>query len=277
MSEHTTNPRIIIDASYIRQKSSGAAYRAMCEQGGRIVLTDTLLWELYSTKDTNQWRASMNKLKAGVNAIEVWEHVSPIYKVELEENRPYDNPLHSARTIHWRKVIANDLLRHPDKALIDNERRKRESNKIVKLFQDLAHNFSLPKELRKEIRGQAGHKEKVVQKCYFAINDPYNIRSIVDAIKKIMKKDGLDVLLNPEDVDDTWAIWHFSKSLLVVLCDSLRQGEDTFQKIPEKFKNRLINTKHDLDYLTMLAFADALASCETMYWFKVNENFRRLN
>ena len=38
------NPRIIIDASYIRgMKKDGAPLHTICEQGGRIVLTDTLV------------------------------------------------------------------------------------------------------------------------------------------------------------------------------------------------------------------------------------------
>ena len=85
MNEHTTNPRIIIDANYIRGTSKdGAPFRAICKQGGRIVPIDTLIYELCSTDDINQWRASMNKLKVGVDAIEVWEHTSPMYKVEYQ-------------------------------------------------------------------------------------------------------------------------------------------------------------------------------------------------
>ena len=70
MNEHTTNPRIIIDASYIRgMKKNGKPFRTMCEHGGRIVLIDTLIYELCSTDDTNQWRASMNKLKADMDRV----------------------------------------------------------------------------------------------------------------------------------------------------------------------------------------------------------------
>ena len=43
-----------------------------------------------------------------------------------------------------------------------------------------------------------------------------------------------------------------------MLCDCQRRD-----KIPEKGLKRLNNLKHDLDYLVSLAFADAIASCET--------------
>ena len=263
MNEHTTNPRIIIDANYIRGTSKdGAPFRAICKQGGRIVLIDTLIYELCSTDDINQWRASMNKLKAGVDAIEVWEHISPMYKVELEENRPYGDPLHCERTRRIREMIANNPQYQPAdmKKLMKSYVEEREGNGIVTLFQKFA-NWQLPAE---EIKGKAGDEEEVVQFCYSVVNNPSAIRlPAICAIKQITKKEGLDVLLNPEDVDDTWTIWHFGKSLLALLCDSQRQGEATFKKISEKFKKRLINTQHDLDYLVSLAFADAIASCET--------------
>lgn len=264
MNEHTTNPRIIIDANYIRGASSdGRPFRAICKQGGHIVLIDTLIYELCSTDDTNQWRASMNKLKAGVDAIEVWEHISPMCRFELKKNRRYRDPLHDEKTRRIQEMIANNPQYQPAdmKKLIKSYVKEREGNGIVTLFQGFA-GWSLPAE---EIRSKPGDDDKVVQFCYNVVNHPDVIRSTaIGAIKQIGKKEGLDVSLNPDDVDDTWTIWHFGKSTLVVLCDSQRQGEDTFQKkISEKFKKRLINTKHDLDYLIALAFADAIASCET--------------
>ena len=96
--------------------------------------------------------------------------------------------------------------------------------------------------------------------CFFAINDPYNIRSAIGIIIAEAKKEGLDVLVTPEDVDDTWVLWHFAKSLLVIFCDSLRQGENALKTIPPGLEKRLKNTGQDLNYLTELAFADALAS-----------------
>lgn len=263
MSEHPTNPRIIIDASYIRSASSdGAPFRAICEQGGRIVLIDTLIYELCSTDDTNQWHTSINTLKAGVDAIEVWEHISPMCRFELKKNRRYGAPLHDEKTRRIQEMIANNPQYQPAdmEKLMKSYVEERESNGIVTLFQDFA-NWQLPSE---EIKGKAGDEEEVVQFCYNVVNHSDVIRSTaIGAIKQIRQKEGLDVSLNPDGVDDTWIIWHFGKSLLALLCDSQRQGGATFKEISEKFKKRLINTQHDLDYLVSLAFADAIASCET--------------
>ncbi len=222
MNEHPTNPRIIIDANYIRgMRKDGAPFRAICKQGGRIVLIDTLIYELCSTDDTNQWRASMNKLKAGVDAIEVWEHVSPMYRFELKKNRRYGDPLHDEKTRRIREMIANNPQYQPAdmKKLVKIYVKEREGHDIVTLFQGFA---SWPLSAQ-EIKNKNGHDEQVVQFCYNVVNHQDVIQSTaIGAIKQIAKKDGLDVLLNPEDVDDTWTIWHFGKSLLALLCDSQR-------------------------------------------------------
>ena len=264
------NPRIIIDASYIRRMSSnGAPFRIMREQGARIVLIDTLPYELCTTDDPNQWPASQNKLKAGVNAIEVWQHVPPMYKFELELNRPYGDPLRRKTTLNWIKGIANNSLQRPDDREVEDFIREREGNDIVELFQ----NFANWQPSVDEIRGKAGDDEEVIKFCYCAVNDPDIIRSMaIGTIRQNMQKDGLDVLLNPDDVDDTWVIWHFGKSYLVLFFESQRRGADALKNVRKKLEDRLKNAIQDLNYLILLAFADGIASCETKremsYWRK---------
>ena len=252
------NPRIIIDASYIRgMKKDGAPLRTMSEQGGRIVITDTLGYELYSTSDHNQWPATKRKLMECRDAIEVWEHVSEMCKVELKENRPYGDPLHIERTKRMRAMLANNPQYNPNVSLP-----QRESPAIPELFKNFAKLNNEFEEITEKIKGKAPHDKEVVQTCYELVNDPDSIRSIIKVIKSVVNKD-MDVSLNPNDVDKTWAIWHFSKSILTLFCDCLRQGEDAFREIFEKRKKRLNNIIRDLDYLILLAFADAIASRET--------------
>ena len=264
MNKHMANPRILIDASYIRRMNAdGKPFRVMCGQGGRIVLIDTLFYELCSTDDAEKYYpASMRKLRVCPNAIECWTHVPKMWKIELEENRPYGDPLRCEITKDMRRKLANNS----QWPLVDikEEIRKREGSSIVELFQGFANWPQLfSEEIVEEIKSKSGHDEKVVQICYKIVNDTDNIWAVINNIRLIMKKGGLDVLLNPDDVDHTWAIWHFGKSLLVMICDSQRKGEAAFKVISKKTKKTLINTGYDLDYLTSLAFADAIASCET--------------
>ena len=261
------SPRIIIDASYIRGMSKdGAPLRTMSEQGGRIVITDTLSYELI-TSDRNQWPAAKSRLTACQGAIEVWEHVSEMCRVELKENRPYGNPLHRDRTKRLRFELANDLQYEPDDLgeIIDKVRQEREGPNIPELFRNFARlNKEFGEEITAKIKDKAPHDKEVVQTCFSAINDPKSIRSMVDIVRSVMKDD-MDVLLNPKDVNEKWVIWHFSRSLLTVLCDCLRRGENenTFSRLSKRLRKRLNNITHDLDYLALLAFADSIASRET--------------
>ena len=260
-------PRIIIDASYIRgMKKDGAPLRTIREQGGRIVITDTLLFELFSTSNGNQWNASKRKLMECQDAIEVWEHVSKMCRVELEENRPYGNPFHNKRTKRFQKMLAEDPQYEPNyrDEIIKETSQEREGPDIPELFQNFSELSEEPgfKEIGAKIKGKAPHDKEVVQTCYGLINDPSNIRSVIKVISSVVKNDGT-VSLNPQDVNEKWVLWHFSKSLLTVVCDCLRLGKNAFGKLSKGHRKRLINVKHDLDYLVLLAFADAIASCET--------------
>ena len=259
------NPRIIIDASYIHgMQKDGTPLRTIYEQGGRIVISDTLVYERL-TSCPNQWPATKSRLVACRDAIEVWEHVSEMCKVELKKNRPYGDPLHRDRTEGLRSELANDLQYEPDNLgeIIEKARQEREGSNVPELFRNFAKlNKEFKEEITAKIKDKTPHDKEVVQTCYHAINDPKSIRSMIDIIRSVMKND-MDILLNPKDVNEKWIIWHYGKSLLTIFCDCGRRGENAFRKISEKYKKRLYNIKHDLDYLTLLAFADAIASRET--------------
>lgn len=259
------NPRIIIDASYIRgMKKDGAPLCTMNEQGGRIVLTDTLVYELI-TSDHNQWSSAMTRLVECRDAVEVWEHVPVMCKVELKENRPYGDPLHRGRTEWLRAMLARNPQYEPDDwdEIIEKANQEGEGPSIPELFRNFAElNEEFGEEITAKIKGKSPHDKEVVQTCYDAINDPQSIRSMVDIIRSVMKND-MGILLNPKDVNEEWIIWHYGKSLLTIFCDCGRRGEYAFRRISEKYEKRLYNIIHDLDYLTLLAFADAIASRET--------------
>ena len=257
-----SNPRIIIDANYIRKMSSnGAPFRTLYEQGARIVLIDTLVFELCTTDDPNQWPASINKLKAGVNAIEVWQPVPTMFRFELEENRPYRDPWCNKTTATWKIGIANNSLQRPNDKVIEKSIQERENNDMLAHLHDLRGFLSLPKKLKRKIQ-ESPLDQEVVQCCHNAINNPDTIRLALKEIFQMFNNDTWIKLQNPDVINDSWITWHICKSLLAVSCDYRHEGEQTFGK-------KFINAKHDLDYLISLAFADGIASFETkeMYYF----------
>ena len=256
MEKHTANPRIIIDASYIRgMNADGAPLRTICEQGGRIVLIDTLIYELCSTANSAQWPASMRKLRGCQDAIEVWEHVSDMFKFELEQNRPYGDPLRCEITKNMRQKLANNSQWSPPD--IEEERRQRESRDMLNSLKRITGFLSFPEKTEEAIR-KAPHGEEAVQYCYDIVNNPNTIRSILKAVINIFDEAGEPwvKLQNPNKVNETWLTWHFCKSVLAILCDCRHREDRTLWK-------GLVNTKHDINYLVSLAFADAIASCET--------------
>ena len=256
MEEQTKNPRIIIDASYIRRMDKYKAqscFGAMCEQGGRIVIIDTLVRELLFTDDRRQWPASQIKLKTYLESIEVWEHVPIMWGSEIKKSHPYGDPLHCDNTQKIRQILRENTPHMTNNS--DQDQENKESNGIIKLFKGLvgAQEFE---QFAKEIKRESGNKDKLMEFCYNFVNNPCNIRLAIDIILSEAK---IGSSLNPQNANDTWVIWHFGKSLLALLCDTQRKDEGSFN-ISEDLEEHLINTGYDLDYLVSLAFADAIAS-----------------
>ena len=258
MNEQAKNIRIIIDASYIRGMSrDGAPLRTMREQGGRIVLIDTLTYELFSsTDDSRKWSESKVKLAEHRDYIEVWKHVSEMWIFELTKKCPCGDPLDNRTTECLKKMLANDPQWKPSdsKKIIDQAKRNREDSSIIEMLKALKDIELFTREEKVKIRGKQTCDKEVAQFFYDFVNNPANIRLMINII---LQKSGLDPKgLDPNDVDETWAIWHFGKSLLVMYCYSQYQDRN-IHSIP---RESLMNTKHDLDYLMSLAFADAIAS-----------------
>lgn len=208
MNEQAKNPRIIIDASYIRGMSrDGAPLRTMREQGGRIVLIDTLTYELFSsTDDSRKWSESKVKLAEHRDYIEVWKHVSEMWRFELTKKCPCGDPLDDKTTECLKKMLANDPQWKPSdsKKIIDQAKRNREDYRIIETFKDLTDIELFTEKEKEKIRGKQICDKEVVQFFYDFVNDPSRICSII----------------NVNDVDETWAIWHLSKSFLVMYCYS---------------------------------------------------------
>ena len=166
MNKHTTKPRIIIDKSYIQgMPKGGKPFRTMHKQGGRIVLIDTLFFELCSACDAErQCPASMSKLAVCPGAVECWEHVSKMWKVELKKNRPYGDPFRLEMTKNMRQNLVNNWRCPP---IGEEEYRKREDDSILKLFQEFVRYQTFSEEIERELNNRSFRNEEVTQ--FFAI------------------------------------------------------------------------------------------------------------
>ena len=266
MKEQAKNPRIIIDVSYIRgmdECTARSCFGAMCEQGGRIVIIDTSAYELFTTFNCKQWPASQIKLKTVLDSIEAWEHVAVMERSEIECNRPYGDPLNHEKTQDIRQMLKRDNPYIPNNSeeISKKAKQNREYDSIIEIFKGFIDLQLFTEEEKKKIQNKSGDSDEVVQFFYEFVNNPSNIQASIDTISQ---KSDLAVSLDLNAVDDNWVIWHSGKSLLVMYCYSQYQGKNKISK------KKLINTKHDLDYLVSLAFADAIASKEKkeMFYFR---------
>ena len=253
------NPRIIIDASYIRgmdESKAQSCFGTMCERGGRIVIIDTLVYELFITSDIKQWPASQIKLRTCANSIEAWKHVPVVVNSEIKCNCPAHNILDLKKTKTTRQDLKGDKPYIPNDS--ENIKRKviqeREYDDFIDMLKEFADLQLFTDEAKKRIKSSPSDSDEIVQFFYKFINDPLYIR---EAIEIILQKSDIAFSLDPNEVDDAWVTWHFAKSLLVMYCYSQYRGK---KNIHEASRESLMNTKHDLDYLMSLAFADAIAS-----------------
>ena len=184
---------------------------------------------------------------------------------EIECNRPYGNPLNHEKTQDVRQMLRRDkpYIPNDSEEISKKAKQNREYDSIIEVFKGFVDLQLFTEEEKKKIQNKPGDSDEVVQFFYEFVNNPANIQASIDTISQ---KSDLSVSLDLNAVDDNWVIWHSGKSLLVMYCYSQYQGKN----IHKTSKEKLINTKHDLDYLISLAFADAIASKDKreMFYFR---------
>ena len=114
-------------------------------------------------------------------------------KVELKNNRPYGDPLRCEITKNMQQKLANNS--QWPLVDIEDERRKRENNSILKLFQEFVRYQTFSEEIAREINNKSFRDEEVMQFYCNFINNPDNIRSSLKAILQYL-----------DDVGETWII-----------------------------------------------------------------------
>ena len=184
---------------------------------------------------------------------------------EIECNRPYGNPLNHEKTQDVRQMLRRDkpYIPNDSEEISKKAKQNREYDSIIEVFKSFVDLQLFTEEEKKKIQNKPDDSDEVVQFFYEFVNNPANIQASIDTISQ---KSDLTVSLDLNIVDDNWVIWHSGKSLLVMYCYSQYQGKN----IHKTSKEKLINTKHDLDYLISLAFADAIASKDKreMFYFR---------
>ena len=252
LKEHALRT-VILDASFLRAcPADGGWLQKLGAHGHKLVLIDTLAFELFATEDPNQWPASVRKLAPVVDQIECWMHVSEMLQWELQNRQALREPCDGLLTEQFRACVAAGRTELTDPTAVSHTSTQREVDGGAALGFAIDACLSLVGELRQGIAGKP--RSDVEGQCYAFVNDARNIAFVLDA-------GGENAVFADCQVSEEWAAWHHAKWFLAALCEGVRSEQS--DRVILTVTERLLNRKHDGDYLVSLRFADAIASNET--------------
>ena len=250
----TPKKRAIVDASFIRScPENGSAVRALVDQGYHLVLTDYLVYELCSSGDPKRWSDAANKLAPFSDELECWHHSAKMLRTECETKHPVEEIRDDQITNLLRKQLKKDPSYLPADILqlVGYHGQQRERDTPSAAFRSFTALRPMATSLENAISNK-GLKE-CTPGCAAFVQNRQNVDKIIDMVADLPKSN---------IVDDNWMSRHIFQSHLALFCDYLRSGAPDIPSLPEGAKKRWINRFHDLDYLTMLSGADAIASQE---------------
>lgn len=251
-----TTKRVILDASFVRGTASDSRQLlVLADRGYRMVISDTLVWELLTASGANGntvGLAALRKLHPIAEVAEMYEHTGIMIKQELETGRPFGNP---TKTVPGGIAsLLDKILNGPcenRKSIIEETVQSRECNTTDAIFGGLPSCAQWLEGLYEQILNLPIKDSGVAEKCRPVVNCPAFIHSLLNGEPSL------------EAVTPDWMTWHAVKSYLALVCDYVRQGETDFAEIQAKARKKWVNRMHDLDYLILLNWADAIASNET--------------
>lgn len=258
----SANP-VIIDASFMRScPSDGAWLGRLVERGYDLVVSDHLVFELCSGGHPQQWAVAQRKLAPFVNNVHAWHSTGVMLRIESQTRQPFPHPNFEDSTARLR-----DLLRsNPGFLRDDIDARTVEAGQI----RDIAGPEAVYRSMM-ALRPSAEPLSRLIRciqpeaatpHCEAFVQNDNNVRVLFD-----MDKD-----FPPDtEVDSNWLTWHVFRAHLAIFCEYIRQGNDDLFVLSEPALRRWVNRTHDCDYVTLLAYGNALASQERsgeQYWFR---------
>src|ERR1035437_6647898 len=97
------NIKVILDKSFLQaEPRDSRRLKVLAQSGCDFVLTDTLVYELCSGEDPNQWVAAQRKLFPFADRIESWRHVGELLAEEVENQKPTSTPVYEEATRWYR-------------------------------------------------------------------------------------------------------------------------------------------------------------------------------
>ncbi len=250
---------VILDKNFVQGDSANArGLKLLVEQGYRLAVTDTLIYESFSDEKRPQiWQSVKNKLAQVAEYVDFWRHGPELARHEILTKRPVDGPLDSEFTVRFRSWLkASDSQLRPDwKPTLEKARFEREVHNPSKI-PAMAHVY---------LESMAPRAEKVFGRQL----SQQEIGTLIGARSPQLTKRILHGYTEPdagllyfpealEVVNDAWFLMHQARMFLAQIGVYIwKYGRTSFTG------KKLANTKFDLEYLVLLKYADAIASNET--------------
>lgn len=237
VADNTNSPRVILDKNFIQGESRSARRLNLLHEAGAVfVLTDTLVYEFASNDNIEGWKVAQKKLFAFSERIECWHHIDELLTLEAKQGSPLVSPIDWDTTNRVRKWFASGKPYIPE-----NIRKLADPVKKVRELLNTNHLIDEARQLFGDGEREDSASLKMILEAYHgdASNDHY----IEDS---------------PTRVTSDWFAHHHAIALLAFYRLVIRKyGSDL------EYGQHFPNTKLDLDYVSLLHFADSFATNET--------------
>ena len=251
--------KIILDKSFIQAESQDCRrLNYLRDTDCVFVLTDTLIYELSSGANSMQWPAAQRKLFPFADQIEVWYHVGELLKQEIATKKPLLSPVNQEFTEKIRTWFRKGTIWVPPDLAekVAEAKKQREIDTAQSAIKDsLEFSRINPLYTRQIQKGGAMAKA--------AIPEVINHKEIIawqvrrehgNPDESDLYIPGAETGLSPE-----WFVYQNARSVL-----ALRMVYMSKYGLVNTPGKDFIHTSLDSDYASLLHYADALATNETI-------------
>ena len=126
--------KYVLDANILRALPAGGRIAEdLLHQEDRLILIDSLLYEICSSTGVKDWVAEMRKLRVYVERVECWQHIGDALRKESEEKKPC--PLyHGELTRRIKAFLTSNVQTCDIKTAVTEAKRQREKDSPEVLF-----------------------------------------------------------------------------------------------------------------------------------------------
>ena len=249
---------VILDKSFLQAESKDCRRLQFLKDAGCIfVLTDTLIYELCTDINKDQWPATQRKLFPFADCIEIWQHTADLLRTEIKTQKPIYSPINQTVTDRFRawfqsgqSYVQSDL-----EAIGESAKQQREVFSVDALIAECRDLCQCDPSYTNAIQ-----RKKNAAKAILAdlMGREHFIQRRIKMIHGNQTAPDLYIKSAEQGLGPEWFAYHDTRSTLALCCVfMMKYGLEN--KPGKDFRH----TKLDSDYATLLHYADGLAMNET--------------